>query len=216
MQEQRESKTDYWGRFSWSYDEKVDRLIGKRLRPALARKLENEPSPGDVLEIGCGTGYFTQAVAKHAKHVTATDLSPAMVEAAKRNLTDFGNVSFRVENGEAISFLPETFDTVLLANVLHTFDDPRKALGECYRVLKPGGTLLVINYTDEGMRAVKRTWLLFRFAVMFGFPPKKGWPVKRERLRQLLAAAGFKIERLGLLENKINTIYCRASKSSAT
>src|SRR5208337_1931182 len=100
MQEQRGTKANYWDRFSNTYDEKVDRLVGKDLRRGLAHMLENEPDPGSVLELGCGTGYFTRAIAKKAKHVTATDLSGNMVEAAKRNLKDLNNVDFKVENSE--------------------------------------------------------------------------------------------------------------------
>ena len=213
MQEQRGTKANYWDRFSNTYDEKVDRLVGKDLRRGLARMLESEPDPGNVLELGCGTGYFTRAIAKKAKHVTATDLSGNMVEAAKRNLKDLNNVDFKVENSESTSFPPESFDMVLMANMLHALDDPLKALKECNRVLKKDGILLIMNYTDEEMGKVDRTLMLFRFAIMFGFPPKKNWPMTAERLRSLLKGAGFRIERMNLLRGgKINTFYIRAKK----
>ncbi len=212
MQEQRTDKADYWGRFSETYDVKVERLLGKDLRPALARLLEMEPDPGNVLELGCGTGYFTRAIAKNAKHVTAADLSEAMLKAARINLKDLDNVTFKVENAEAISFPPETFDTILAANMLHMLDDPMKALKECHRVLKKGGTLLIVNYTDEEMGGAERIWMLFRFAILFGFPPKKSWPVKEKRLRQQLKAAGFIIERMSLLQDKVNAFYVKAKK----
>lgn len=213
MQEHSAVKADYWGMFSETYDEKVERLLGKDLRPAMARLLEQEPDPGNVLELGCGTGYFTRAIAKNAKHVTATDLSEDMLKAAKINLKDLGNVTFKVEKAEAISFPPETFDTVLAANVLHVLDDPLKSLTECQRVLKMGGTLLVLNYTDQKMGQAERIWMLFRFAILFGFPPKKWWPVKEESLRQQLKAAGFTIERLSLLQDKINAFYVKAKRA---
>jgi ubiquinone/menaquinone biosynthesis C-methylase UbiE len=213
MQEHRAGKADYWGRFSGSYDEKVERLVGKELRPAIARLLEREPDPGNVLEIGCGTGYFTRAIARKAGHVTATDVSQDMLVAAKRNLSGSGNISFKVENAEALSFPPETFDTVLAANMLHMLDHPLNALKECHRVLKKGGTLLIINYTDEGMTQAGRIWMLFRFAIMFGIPPKKSWPVTRENLRQQLMLADFTIEHMSLLYDRINAIYLRAKKA---
>ncbi len=43
--------------------------------------------------------------------------------------------------------------------MLHALDDPLKALRECSRVLKKGGTLLIINYTSEGMGKIERTLL---------------------------------------------------------
>jgi ABC-2 type transport system ATP-binding protein len=213
MQEYSGTKANYWDRFSDTYDEKVNRLIGKDQRRALARTLESEPYPGKVLELGCGTGYFTRAIAKKADHVTATDLSGNMVEAAKRNLRDLNNVDFKVADGESTSFPPESFDTVLMANMLHTLDDPLKALNECNRVLKKGGTLLIMNYTDEEMGKIERTFMMFRFALLFGFPPKKNWPMTDERLRSLLKEAGFRIERMSLLRGgRINTFYIRAKK----
>jgi len=213
MQEYKGAKANYWDKFAETYDQKVDRLIGRGGRRKLALMLEEEPDPGDILELGCGTGYFTRAIAKKANHVTATDLSENMVEAAKRNLKDLRNVDIKVENSEAISFPPGSFDTVLMANMLHTLDDPLKALKESHRVLKDGGTLLIMNYTDEDMGRVERVMMLFRFALLFGFPPRKNWPVTDERLRSMLKEAGFRIERMSLLKGgNINAFYIRAKK----
>jgi ubiquinone/menaquinone biosynthesis C-methylase UbiE len=191
----------------------VERLLGKGLRPALARLLEQEPAPGIVLELGCGTGYFTRAMAKKAKHVLATDVSEDMLKAAKVNLKDPGNVSFKAVNAEEISFPPETFDTVLAANVLHMLEDPLETIKGCHRVLKKDGTLLIINYTDEKMGQAERIWMLFRFAILFGLPPKKSWPVGEESLRQQLKAASFIVERMSLLQDKINAFYVKARKT---
>jgi len=136
-----------------------------------------------------------------------------MIEASKVNLKDVRNVSFQVEDSEATSFSSETFDSALMANMLHTVDDPLKALRECYRVLKKGGTLLVINYTDQGMGRVERTLLGFRFAILFWFPPKKNWPLTEEKLRSSLERSGFAIDRLDLIKDRINTFYVRAKKA---
>ncbi|HEY3422462.1 MAG TPA: class I SAM-dependent methyltransferase [Methanocellaceae archaeon] len=213
MQEHRESENNYWGRFSSTYDRKIDSMIGKGVRQNLFRLLEREHGLVNAVEFGCGTGYFTRAIAENAEHVTATDLSSDMIEASKMNLKDIRNVSFQVEDSEATSFPSETFDTALMANMLHTVDDPLKALEECYRVLKAGGTLLIINYTDQGMGRVERTLMGFRFALKFHFPPKKNWPVTEEKLRFSLEKAGFVIERLDLIKDRINTLYVRAKKS---
>ncbi len=212
MLEQKEKEADYWGRFSGTYDENIERIFGTDLREKLARILENEHGLGNAVEFGCGTGYFTRTMAKNAEHVTATDLSPKMIEAAKARQKDLHNVTFRVEDSEKISLPPDSFDTALMANMLHTLDDPLMALKECYRVLKKGGTLLIINYTGEGMGRVERTLLFFRFALKFGLPPGGHWPITSEKLRSLLRSAGFRIERMELIEGKINALYVRAKK----
>ena len=212
MLKQKEKEADYWGRFAGTYDENIERIFGTGLRANLARILENEHGLGNVVEFGCGTGYFTRTIAKNAEHVTATDLSPRMVEAAKAKLKDLHDVTFQVEDSKMSSLPSGSFDAALMANMLHTLEEPLKALKECYRVLKKGGTLLILNYTGEGMGRVERTLLFFRFVLKFGLPPGGSWPITSEGLRSLLRAAGFRVERMELIKGKINALYARAKK----
>jgi ABC-2 type transport system ATP-binding protein len=213
MLEQKKKEADYWGRFSDTYDDNIERIFGTGLRENLARVLENEHGLGNAVEFGCGTGYFTRTIAKNADHVTATDISPKMIGVARARLKDPRNVTFLVEDSERTSLPSGSFDAALMANMLHTLDDPLKALEECYRVLKDGGTLLIINYTGEGMGRVERTLLFFRFALKFGLPPGGHWPITSDKLRSLLRSAGFRVERLELIEGKINALYARAKKA---
>lgn len=206
-------QADYWGRFSGTYDDALESMIGKEVRKNLARILSGEHDLGSVVEFGCGTGYFTRAIAENARHVTATDLSKRMIEAARSNLRGLDNVAFQVQDSESASMPSDEYDAALMANMLHTLDDPVKALKECYRVLKPGGTLLIINYTEEGMSRVERTLLFFRFALKFGFPPRKNWPLTSEKLRSFLAQAGFRIERIDLIKGRLNAFFIKAKKS---
>lgn len=206
-------QADYWGRFSGTYDDALESMIGKEVRKNLARILSGEHDLGSVVEFGCGTGYFTRAIAENARHVTATDLSKRMIEAAWSNLRGLDNVAFQVQDSESASMPSDEYDAALMANMLHTLDDPVKALKECYRVLKPGGTLLIINYTEEGMSRVERTLLFFRFALKFGFPPRKNWPLTSEKLRSFLAQAGFRIERIDLIKGRLNAFYIKAKKA---
>ena len=87
-----------------------------------------------ALEIGCGTGIFTEKVyAKTHADITAIDLSPALLEQARTKLPD---VKFLVENAMSLSFEDNTFDVVYGSSVLHHLDMPA-ALSEFYRVLRP-------------------------------------------------------------------------------
>jgi ubiquinone/menaquinone biosynthesis C-methylase UbiE len=212
MLKQKEKEADYWGRLSGTYDEYIGQIFGAGLRENLARMLESEHGLGNTVEFGCGTGYFTRVIAKNAEHVTATDLSQEMVEAARARLKGLRNVTFQVSDSEKTSLPSDSFDSALMANMLHTLDDPLEALKECHRVLKKGGTLLIINYTDEGMGRAERALLLFRFSLKFGFPPGGHWPITSERLRSLLREAGFRVERMKLVEGSINALYARAKK----
>jgi len=212
MLERKQEETNFWDRYAGTYDKSLESIFGKEFRRRLAHILENERGLGNVIEFGCGTGYFTTIIAKNAEQITATDLSPHMIETAKANLRGLRNVTFKVENSEAVSLPSETFDTALMANMLHTLDDPLKALKECHRVLKNGGRLFILNYTDEGMGRMERTFLMFRFALKFGFPPKKNWPITGEKLRSLLEEAGFKMGRLELIKDTMNSIFVEAKK----
>ena len=100
-------------------------------------------APGmHVLDIATGTGLAAEAalgVIGAAGHVTAADLSPAMVEKARQRLGNVKNVSLAVEDGQALSYPDESFDAVVCSLGLMFFPDPLRALAEFRRVLRPGG-----------------------------------------------------------------------------
>jgi ubiquinone/menaquinone biosynthesis C-methylase UbiE len=99
-----------------------------------------------VLDIATGTGLSAEAALAAVGpngHVTAADLSPAMVERARARLGTATNVSVSVEDGQALSFSDEGFDAVLCSLGLMFFPDPVRGLSEFRRVLRPGGRLAV-------------------------------------------------------------------------
>ncbi len=103
--------------------------------------------PGmQVLELGCGTGYFTKELAKSGGWITAIDISEDLLDIAKRTVQE-KNVEFKIENAYKMSFNAEIFDTVVGSSVLHHLE-LEKALKECFRVLKPGGS---IYFTEPNM-----------------------------------------------------------------
>ena len=99
-----------------------------------------------VLEIGCGTGFFTKEIVKKTIQLTAIDISPELVAVAKRSILN-SNVTFIIENAYQMTFDEQTFDAVIGSSVLHHLD-VNPALKEFYRVLKPGG---YIAFTEPNM-----------------------------------------------------------------
>ena len=94
-----------------------------------------------VLDIATGTGLSAEAALAAVGptgHVTAADLSPAMVGKARHRLGKAPNVSVSVEDGQALSFSDESFDAVLCNLGLMFFPDPVRGLSEFRRVLRPG------------------------------------------------------------------------------
>ena len=106
-----------------------------------------------VLDVATGTGLSAEAALAAVGptgHVTAADISPAMVRKARERLGIAPNVSVSVEYGQALSFSDESFDAVLCNLGLMFFPDPVRGLSEFRRVLRPGGrTAVSVNTVVE-------------------------------------------------------------------
>lgn len=112
----------------------------------LARIL-NGKSTASVLDLGCGAGHVSFAVAAHAGTVTAYDLSDDMLavvaaEASRRGLT---NIETRRGIAEALPFPDGSFDYVLTRFSAHHWNDLPQAMAEMRRVLKDDGHVIVID-----------------------------------------------------------------------
>jgi ubiquinone/menaquinone biosynthesis C-methylase UbiE len=101
----------------------------------------------DVLEVGCGPGWYAINYALRGARVTAVDLSENSIEIARKH-ADYRKVSvdFQVGNAEALVFENESFDFLLASGVLHHTPDSQRAFGECFRVLKKGGRAKISMY----------------------------------------------------------------------
>ena len=96
-----------------------------------------------VLEVGTGPGFFAILLCKLGYDVTAIDLTPAMLEEAKKNAGELaGKICWMEMNAEALAFADESFDVVLSRNLTWNLPHPERAYAEWARVLKPGGLLL--------------------------------------------------------------------------
>ncbi|MFL6591121.1 MAG: methyltransferase domain-containing protein [Luteimonas sp.] len=101
------------------------------------------PGRARVWEAGCGSGQASRGLARHFRHVFATDPSAAQIAQASGP----ENVAFAVEPGERCSLADASVDAICVAQALHWFD--REAFfAECGRVLKPAGVLVAWGYQD--------------------------------------------------------------------
>ena len=107
------------------------------------------PSGSLVLEVGCGVGAQTVTLASRSPEATivATDISADSLAVAQESIRSagFGNVMFQQADVYAMAFAPDAFDHVFACFVLEHLSRPREALARLRQVLKPGGTITVIE-----------------------------------------------------------------------
>ncbi|WP_099361311.1 glycosyltransferase [Fredinandcohnia onubensis] len=100
---------------------------------------------GDVLEVGCASGELSSVIAMHVNNVFGIDIDPVAIELARYKVKTFGlsNCYFNLGDGANLSFQDNTFDTVILAEVLEHVPDPVPFIEEALRVCKHGGRIII-------------------------------------------------------------------------
>jgi 2-polyprenyl-3-methyl-5-hydroxy-6-metoxy-1,4-benzoquinol methylase len=183
----------------WNWETPAGRVRWNRRIKMLTQHLRQGEK---VLELGCGTGYFTRALAATGAQVTAIDISPDLLARAEQMCSQ-QNVTFEVQNAYVLTYESGAFDSVVGSSVLHHLE-VTDALREIYRVLKPGGS---ICFTEPNM-------LNPQIAVQKNIPAIKRrlgdspdeTAFFRWSLRRRLAASGFraiKIQPFDFLHPKI-------------
>jgi ubiquinone/menaquinone biosynthesis C-methylase UbiE len=168
----RETTRTYWDRHAASYD--AGSLRMERWAIGDSREWICGRASGRTLEVAVGTGrnlpLYDQTV-----ELTGVDFSPEMLALARRRAEELGRpVDLREADAEHLPFPDASFDTVVCTLSVCAIADRAAALAEMHRVLRPGGTLLLLDH-------VERRWLRGRpadLAVRQGFRPEA-----RERLR---------------------------------
>jgi len=149
----------------------------RRMFAAVAR-LADAPVGTSVLDVPCGGGFAFRGLRPGQDvHYVAADISPYMLEQARqearrREVQDA--IEFVEADVTALQFDDNSFDLCVTYNGLHCLPDPRAALGELTRVLKPGGTLRGTScVTGRGLRKDALIAML-RGAGVFGNAPRAG------------------------------------------
>lgn len=116
-----------------------------------------------ILDAGTGTGYFSILLAKEGHRLTGIDLTPSMLEEARKTAAFYDvSISFEEMDVQETTFEDESFDAIVTRNVTWTLPDPEKAYREWHRILKRGGILLNFdaNYADNVRhKNQKESWI---------------------------------------------------------
>ncbi len=163
LSERRAQSAAYFSRTAGAWDAVRDDLFGDAFH--LAGLLAVLDPHTVVADLGCGTGRTTAALAPFVREVVAIDASPEMLGAAGERLAGHGNVDLRAGTLEAVPLDSASVDLALLVMVLHHVSDPSGILAEARRVVRPGGTVLVIDMQphdrDEYRAQMGHVWLGF-------------------------------------------------------
>lgn len=107
------------------------------------------PKKGRILEIGCESGDVSMMLARETKNITyGVDNSKSAISEAKRKSCNLKNIFFDVMKAEELNFPDDFFHFVYSIRTLHE-TKAKKSLCEMYRVLVPGGMLIIIDWTKE-------------------------------------------------------------------
>jgi SAM-dependent methyltransferase len=156
-------------------------ILDRATSEILTRLAEWNLLPLDLklLDIGCGIGRIELALAPRVGSITAIDISPDMIKEAKRRCRGLANINFQECNGRDLAaFDDRSFDLILAIDSFPCMfaADPEIAvrhIRDCARLLRPDGTLLILNFSYRGDDADRRD------------------------MQQLASANGFTVHRLG-------------------
>jgi ubiquinone/menaquinone biosynthesis C-methylase UbiE len=148
---------------------RYDRAMAPLERGLLAGSREwiGERAHGRVLEVAIGTGRSLEFYSADVE-LTGVDLSPAMLRRARRRARELGlTATLRVGDVEQLPFDDASFDTVVCALGLCSIPRPEAAVREMARVLRPGGTLLLLDHIGSSWPSVwVAQWLIERVTIL--------------------------------------------------
>ena len=153
------SAAEYFSRHAGEWD-RLRALLApaEEVERALVAKL-GEEAPGEVLDIGTGTGRVAELLEPVARKVTGLDKSPEMLRLARARLQGLpaGRVELVQGDFAALPFAPGSFDTVVFHQVLHYATEPDYALAEAARVCRTGGRIAIVDLAAHAREELRRT-----------------------------------------------------------
>ncbi len=122
-------------------------IMGDSIRPIVQKPIVSQFIGNHLsqyaLDAGCGRGLYTRILIERAKKVAALDYSEESINTLKRRLGHLPHLDLYVGSADNLPFDAEQFDLVLHCEVLEHIEDDRQVLSELFRILQPGGRLII-------------------------------------------------------------------------
>ena len=150
----------------------------------------DEAAQGSVLDVACGPGILSAAIATSAREVVAFDLTPEMLKKAAQRCAGLANVAFREGNAAELPFADASFDAVVTRLSVHHFDRPGSVISEIFRVLRRGGKFVVADVISSEVP----TEAELQNAIEILRDPSHVRMLPGSELLSLVSGAGFAIE----------------------
>ena len=162
-----------------------------------------DPQVGErILDVACGTGTSSASIARTGATVVGLDFSAGMLVQARKK---HNGVEFVLGDAEKLPFVSDEFDAVTVSFGLRNVNDPKVALAEMFRVLKPGGRLVICEFSRPPVAVLRASYFAYLKYVMPGVASVTGsnaaaykyleesikdWP-EQGTLSQWIRGAGF-------------------------
>jgi len=161
-----------------------------KLLELITRDGRGNPRPVDVLDVGCGTGTFASMAARcdFSGRVVGLDMALNMCDLARKKAQHVGldhKLDFVAADAEHLPFCNGSFDFVTCSNSFHHYPHQHSMLDEVYRVLRPGGKVIIV----DGFRDNMIGW--FVFDVCVASVEKSVHHCSAQQMRTLLRRSGF-------------------------
>ncbi|MHA1718034.1 MAG: class I SAM-dependent methyltransferase [Promethearchaeota archaeon] len=181
------------------------------LLPAVLNEL-NDAKGKSVLDVGCGTGYFSEILYRKGAHVIGLDSSEKMIEIAKTRNPEIKYVNGEAENlSEYIKYINKKFDYVIIVMFFCCVDNRsnfEKIFNEVKKVLKENGKIIIIDYHPKGYKNLDTFLLKHKFPENFNYlnSPQKFKVELRNKKDKLLKFSDFhwKLEDYKEIAKKLN------------
>ena len=200
---------NFWDKIAGVYD-LAESINGDVYHEMCVQTERLVPVGAKVLDCAAGTGELSLAAAKKAESVVCTDLSEKMLKNARRKAGFFGaeNITFETRNIFDLKDPDETYNIVIAGNVLHLLKNPEGAVKELWRVLKPGGKLLLPTFTTKN-----RGKLLIKLYKAIGFDPEASY--SPSEYKKMLEGCGIGKVYTKLIKGTIPCCYAVIIKNEA-